>query len=249
VRDAVLEYCPEKTYSEEWDWDGLKARLFDLLGTDPRLNRFDREGANPYEIAETVAEDALTRYREREQELGEERLRELERQVMLRVIDARWMEHLLEMDYLKSGIGLRAVGQRDPLVEYKNEAYNMFQGLVGAINEDFIRIIMRIQVVQEQQPAPTAQVSDVNYTAPTESSIFAGGVRDAAAKQAAVDQATMTSAGASTAQSKAAEAHRSGGKVKTVVKDKDDPFANVGRNDPCPCGSGKKYKKCHGAVA
>jgi preprotein translocase subunit SecA len=248
VKAAVLEHCPEKTYSEEWDWDGLKARLVDMLGADPRLGRFDREDANPYEIAEMVAEDALARYAAREQELGEERLRELERQVMLRVIDARWMEHLLEMDYLKSGIGLRAVGQRDPLVEYKNEAYAMFGNLVEAINEDFIRIIMRIQVVQEQ-PAPAEQVRDVNYTAPTEASIFAGGARSTASRQqeTAGAQAVAT---APTAQAVAAESHRAGAgqKARTVVKDKDDPFANAGRNDPCPCGSGKKYKKCHGAV-
>ncbi|GAB4280843.1 MAG: preprotein translocase subunit SecA [Coriobacteriia bacterium] len=245
IEDIVLEYCPERTYSEEWDWDGLRARLVELLGIDPRLDRFDREGANPYEILDGVHELAMEHYRGREQALGPERMRELERQVMLRVIDARWMEHLLEMDYLKAGIGLRAVGQRDPLVEYKNEAYNMFAGLVAAINEDFVRIIMRIQVVKEE-PAPAQDVRDVSYTAPTESTIFAGGARDVAAKQSASAAAVAT---APTAQAVAAESHRAGAgaKPKTVVKDKNDPYANVGRNDPCPCGSGKKYKKCHGS--
>ena len=100
---------------------------------------------------------------------------------MLRIIDARWMDHLQEMDYLKEGIGLRAMGQRDPLVEYKNEAYDMFAELVQAVNEDFLRTIMHIQVVVEPEPELAPLLRNVNYSAPTESSIFAGAVEAAAA--------------------------------------------------------------------
>jgi len=234
VSFVVADACPEKVYPEEWDWDGLNARLFDLLGFDVRVARFRSDDANPYEIADALTEEALERYSVKEGELGAERLRELERQVMLRVIDARWKEHLLEMDYLKSGIGLRAMGQRDPLVEYKSEAFEMFGALVDAINEDFIKIIMRIQLVREEAPAAP---KDVSYSAPTEATIFSGPDRGVARSAAS---ATPTEG------DRVAAAHRTGPKVKTVVKDKDDPFANVGRNDPCPCGSGKKYKKCCG---
>ena len=134
----------------------------------------------------------------------------------------------------------------DPEQEYIRK--EKMQRLVEAINEDFVRIIMRIQVVREQETPAVPR--DVAYVAPTEASIFAGGARDVAANQAAAERAASAQAVASssTDQADAAEAHRTGGKARTVVKDKDDPYANVGRNDPCPCGSGKKYKKCHGAA-
>jgi len=144
------------------------------------------------------------------------------------------------MDYLKEGIGLRAMGQRDPIVEYKNEAYDMFAELVQAVNEDFLRTLMHIQFVVEPEPEPSPLLRNVNYSAPTESSIFAGAVEAAAAAGVG---------GPSPDQIAAAAAAAGGGKAQPVVKDKEDPWANVGRNDPCPCGSGKKYKKCHGANA
>ncbi len=238
IATAVLDLCPEKVYAEEWDWDGLGMWFRDLTGLEGVVEE-QRAGAdNPHELADALAERALEKYTEKETALGADSLRELERQVMLRIIDTRWMEHLLEMDYLKDGIGLRAMGQRDPLIEYKSEAYNMFGDLVGSINEDFLRTIMRIQVVRE--PAPEPQIKDVSYTAPSESTIFKGAV-DAAAHAGP--------AGPSPDQIAAASAAAGGGKAATVTKDTSDPFANVGRNDPCPCGSGKKYKKCHGASA
>jgi len=149
------------------------------------------------------------------------------------------MDHLLEMDYLREGIGLRAMGQRDPLVEYKGEAYEMFSLLVSTINQDFLRTILHIEVVQETAPAAPLR-SAVSYSAPNEQSIF-GGVAEAAAVAGV--------SGVSPEQMAAASANAGGAKAATVVKDKADPWANVGRNDMCPCGSGKKYKKCHGANA
>ena len=239
ISAVVLDYCPEKVYSEEWDWDGLAMWYRDLTGLEGVVESQRESGDNPHELADHLVERALEKYAEKEQALGADPLRELERQVMLRIIDTRWMEHLLEMDYLKDGIGLRAMGQRDPLVEYKAEAYNMFGELVAGINEDFLRTIMRIQVVRE--PAPVEpEVRDVSYTAPSESTIFKGAV-DAAAKAGP--------AGPTPDQIAAASAAAGGGKAATVTKDKEDPFANVSRNDPCPCGSGKKFKKCHGASA
>ncbi len=240
ITEGVLEYCPEKVYAEEWDWDGLSMWYRDLTGLEGVVEAAKGGSDNPHELADELAQSAQAKYDEKEEALGADALRNLERQVMLRVIDTRWMEHLLEMDYLKDGIGLRAMGQRDPLVEYKAEAYDMFGGLVATINEDFLRTIMRIQVVREQAAEQPA-VKDVAYSAPTEASIFKGAV-DAAAKAGP--------AGPSPDQIAAASAAAGGsGKAATVVKDKEDPYANVGRNDPCPCGSGKKYKKCHGANA
>ena len=155
---------------------------------------------------------------------------------MLRVIDTRWMDHLLEMDYLREGIGLRAMGQRDPLVEYKTEAYEMFSLLVQTINEDFLRTIFHIEVVEET-PATVPQRKPVSYSAPNEQSIFGSAASAAAAAGVeGVSPEQMASASAAVG---------GGGKAAPIVKDKTYPWANVGRNDPCPCGSGKKYKKCH----
>jgi len=195
---------------------------------------------NPHELADALIGRALELYSAKEETLGPDNLRELERQVMLRVIDTRWMDHLQEMDYLKEGIGLRAMGQRDPIVEYKTEAFEMFGGLVQAINEDFLRTIMHVEVVFEPQTEMAASLTNASYSAPTESSIFAGAV-------AAADQFGV--GGPSQEQIASASAAAGGAKAATVVKDVNDPWANVGRNDPCPCGSGLKYKKCHGASA
>jgi preprotein translocase subunit SecA len=242
VSDGVLQFCSEEAYSEEWDWDGLAAWYHTLTGLDGVQSH---KGAvdNPYELADTLAEQALESYSAREQEIGDERLRALERQVMLRVIDSKWMEHLQEMDYLKEGIGLRAMGQRDPLVEYKSEAYEMFSHLVAGINEDFIRTVMHIQVVPQQPPPEEEAPKGVSYSAPSEQSIFTGAVE--AASQAGVSGPSPEAIEAAGRAAGGTERRA----TATVVKDKDDPYADVGRNDPCPCGSGKKYKKCHGASA
>jgi preprotein translocase subunit SecA len=199
-----------------------------------------REDAeNPHTLAIELSEKALERYNAKETELGPDNLRELERQVMLRVIDTRWMDHLLEMDYLQEGIGLRAMGQRDPLVEYKQEAYDMFGGLVAQIEEDFLRTILHIQVVLEPARIPTPMEA-VRYSAPSEQSIFSGAAATAAAT--GID-------GPSPEAIAQASAAVGGGLTAPVVIDKADPYATCGRNDPCPCGSGKKFKKCHGAAA
>jgi preprotein translocase subunit SecA len=142
------------------------------------------------------------------------------------------------MDYLKEGIGLRAMGQRDPLVEYKAEAYEMFIGLVQAINEDFLRTIMHIEVVMEDAPQVAPSLSGASYSGPAEDAGFSSAI-------AAADQFGL--GGPSQDQIAAASAAAGGSaKAATVVKDTSDPYATIGRNDPCPCGSGKKFKKCHG---
>ncbi|PKQ37462.1 MAG: preprotein translocase subunit SecA [Actinobacteria bacterium HGW-Actinobacteria-1] len=235
----VKEYCPEKAYSEEWDWDTLAEDLKSLTGLDLVTPELKSKVETPFELADDLTEAALAAYGTKETELGSENLRELERQVMLRVIDTRWMNHLLEMDYLREGIGLRAMGQRDPLVEYKSEAYEMFRFLVDEVNHDFLRTIMHIQVVQDT-PAPEILAQPVSYSAPSEQSIFSGAMQQAAASVEGPSEDAI---------SQAAAVAGKGGPGRTVEKDKGDPFANVGRNDPCPCGSGRKYKHCHGASA
>ncbi len=248
VAGIVAETCPEKSYSEEWDWDNLAEQLHEITGA-ALVDAEAKAVENPFELADLLSAKVLKLYEDKEATFGEQQVRALERYVMLRVIDARWMNHLLEMDYLRDGIGLRAIGQRDPLVEYKAEAYEAFKFLVDEINRDFLRTIMHIQVAE--QPAPAApEVTRVTYSAPTESTIFGGAREQAAAGMQAASAAVGGGASEAMAQAAAANARKPAAPgAATVVKDKSDPYANVGRNEPCPCGSGKKYKYCHGANA
>ena len=245
IRDAVEavveENCPDKTPSDDWDLKAVDVWVANMTGrSDFSAEAADHED-DPVLLADAVVEHLETVFSEKAEQLGEPIVKMLESQVMLRIIDTRWMAHLSEMDYLKAGIGLRAFGQRDPLVEYKNEAYNAFQSLTASMYEDYLRTLLRLQVaVKQEQPALAEEKSPldgkVSYSSP-EQALEQTGV--AAARAQAPAQAS--NAGADQTPPKPAPA-----KPQTYVKDKDDPFANVGRNDPCPCGSGLKFKKCHG---
>ena len=237
VEDAVLEYCPGHDVYEDWDIEGLNNWFKELTGIEFDLDELDHQ-EETNRMVEVVSEKVLSIYEDKKDQIPPDIFDQVQNQVMLRVIDTRWMSHLSEMDYLRAGIGLRAVGQRDPLVEYKEEAYSAFSALVAAIYEDFIRTILRLQInvnlEQPEQSEDQETLSSVSYSAPDEN------IPDATRRVAnATGVASQTTSSASMGNAQPAP--------RTVVKDKDDPYANVGRNDPCPCGSGKKYKKCHGA--
>ena len=160
-------------------------------------------------------------------------MRQVERQVMLRIIDQRWREHLEEMDYLQEGINLRAMGQKDPLVEWQREGFQMFGAMMAGIAKDFVRYVMNVQVTQPDEPQLTPKVLNMQQTS-SESSNESG---FASARAAAV--AEESGAPAPTAAPPPAA------KQQTVVK---DAFEKTPRNAPCPCGSGSKFKNCHGAA-
>ena len=237
VEDAVYEYCPSHDVYEDWDMEGLNNWFKELTGIEFDLDGLDHQ-EDTTRMIDVVSEKVLGIYEDKKGQIPEDVFDQVQNQVMLRVIDTRWMSHLSEMDYLRAGIGLRAVGQRDPLVEYKEEAYSAFSALVAAIYEDFIRTILRLQInvnlEQPEQAEDQETLNSVSYSAPDEN------IPDATRRVAgSAGVASQTTASASMGNAQPAP--------RTVVKDKDDPYANVGRNDPCPCGSGKKYKKCHGA--
>ena len=237
VEDAVYEYCPSHDVYEDWDMEGLNNWFKELTGIEFDLDELDHQEETTRMI-DVVSEKVLGIYEDKKGQIPEDVFDQVQNQVMLRVIDTRWMSHLSEMDYLRAGIGLRAVGQRDPLVEYKEEAYSAFSALVAAIYEDFIRTILRLQInvnlEQPEQAEDQETLNSVSYSAPDEN------IPDTTRRVAGpAGVASQTTASASMGNAQPAP--------RTVVKDKDDPYANVGRNDPCPCGSGKKYKKCHGA--
>jgi preprotein translocase subunit SecA len=185
----------------------------------------------------------LAAYKRREEELGEELMRYLERQILLQIIDSRWREHLYEMDYLREGIHLRGFAQIDPLVAYKNEGFTMFRELMNSIWEEFARIIFHVEVNVEPadfEPEPEAAAQELQYAG--------GGPEQPSAIQEAAGAAA---AGLAAAEAPIAAVDGGGGdgisqgeNPTTVIKDDRE---KIGRNDPCWCGSGKKYKKCHGA--
>jgi preprotein translocase subunit SecA len=208
VRETVAAHVSAEAFSEEWDLDSLLTALQALYPARLSKDQLE-EMVSAAEIEEQAVEEALEAYEQKEQSLGpnertgEPILRELERMVMLSLVDTKWREHLYEMDYLQEGIGLRAYGQRDPLVEYQREAFTMFQEMKDAIQEEFVRYIYRVELVRQDEPARPR---------PQRVTLSGGeGGQQGAAPQATGDKTP--------------------------------------RNAPCPCGSGKKYKKCHGMSA
>ena len=241
VEAVVEENCPAKSPSDDWDMKAVDSWVANMTGrSDFHATEVDHDD-DPENLADAIDKHLDAVYEEKEKELGEPVIRMLESQVMLRIIDTRWMAHLQEMDYLKAGIGLRAFAQRDPLVEYKNEAYNAFRNLTASMYEDYLRTLLRLQIASQQaQPnmPPERNPLDgrVSYSSPEKTLENGGGVAE-------MRRAAQARAAAAAGQAPAKPAPA---KPQTYVKDKEDPFANVGRNDPCPCGSGLKFKKCHG---
>ena len=232
--DALISTHCASAADDEWDLDGLNTELTLYVPNDITDEQL-AACRDTDEIYDLVMADATAHYERREQELGEEVLRQVERQVMLRIIDQRWREHLEEMDYLQGGINLRAMGQKDPLTEWQREGFELFGGMMTGIAQDFVKYVMNVQVVQNQAPAldedaPAVQNLQTSSSDDVEVSGFDQAARAAVAEGELAPDAV---APAPTA------------KQQTVVK---DAFDKTPRNAPCPCGSGKKFKQCHGAA-
>jgi preprotein translocase subunit SecA len=236
-------------FPEEWNLDALWTALKTLYPVGVRLDALEqeaggREGLDRELLVERLRADAHRAYDEREARFGDEVMRELERRVLLSVLDRKWREHLYEMDYLREGIGLRAYSQRDPLVEYQREGFDMFNTMMDGIKEESVAFLFNLEVQVEEEPdeqeveeaEELAHLFDTGGRAPAlqAPAIHAKGLEP---RQPPADL-TYT-APSETGDTEVRHDH---GAVKV-----DDEFATVGRNDLCPCGSGKKYKKCHGA--
>ena len=230
--------CEEFCYgdADEWDLEGLEKWLTELTGkTD--LPEFT-EDTKFEQLEEDVTAFVQKTFDEKTQKLGEEVMRELAAQVMLRVIDTRWMAYLQEMDYLKTGIGLRGFGQRDPLVEYKTEAYEAFTLLVNTMYEDFLRTILRLELVNRPRQNTEAEAFQNAH--------YSGGEETDGDQKALKQGKSMLKNAAAIGKSPQGTGV-SQSSISTYRKSDDpNPYVNVGRNDPCPCGSGKKFKNCHG---
>ena len=204
IESEMDQYANAKLYPEEWTLDGLIEDAEKIYAPEGKLKKEELEAMSRDELEETLRKTAHEAYAAREQLFGEENMRELEKVVMLRVVDNHWMEHLDRMDMLREGINLRAYGQRNPLVEYKIEALDMFEAMEAAIQTDIAKLMYRVSIVTQEQQ----QLQDRLQTA-----------------------------------------HASHGDESDAAEAKKKPARNkndIGRNDPCPCGSGKKYKNCCG---
>ena len=237
VEAIVQEYTAEE-FPEEWDIGGLVQAVNDAFGTDITVEelREDMPDLSREALVDDFRETAQEEYREREEAWGEEIARQVERYVILQVVDARWREHLENMDYLREGVHLRAMAQKDPLVEYRHEGHLMFEQLGGQIREEVVSLLFHAEVQQEdaralQEMQETGWDGDGDFAYQHESLAGADAIAAAGAGSAVTAGAI---GGGATA-------------VATPQQRVASEWDKVGRNDPCPCGSGKKYKKCHGA--
>ena len=228
VDSLIAAYCVSEA-DDEWDLDGLTRDLATYWPTTVAVSLLEQASSTD-NIYDLVMADAAVFYKQREEQLGETVMREIERQVMLRIIDQRWREHLEEMDYLQEGINLRAMGQKDPLTEWQREGYDMFGSLMKGIAQDFVKYVMHVEVVSDDAAGTTVQNIRQTSSDDDTSSGF-----DVAAASAIADGELPPEAAPVRAVSNT-----------PVVKSE---FDKTPRNAPCPCGSGKKFKVCHGKTA
>jgi preprotein translocase subunit SecA len=222
--------CGQDVDPEDWDVETLKRSVGDLAGlTTETLDGLDLDDKSPDEMGDQLWAAVKSHYEEKEQTIETEILRRVERDVMLQIVDTQWKDHLYSLDHLKEGIGLRGYAQKDPLVEYKRESFELFQAMKERIDTEMVRYLWRLR--------PVLQGED-------------GASRPPARRRAPVTLndpgAGAAAFGGAPAAGRRPQPARTGGDdaaVRTVRRDN----PKVGRNDPCPCGSGKKYKKCHGA--
>jgi preprotein translocase subunit SecA len=224
--DLANNYVGDSQYIDDWDWAGLNAEIQLIFLLPPLFQNLDEvpTAFTKQDLADMLREKAIEIYKRRERLMGEREMRRLERLASLQVIDLSWREHLYEMDSIKEGIGLRAYGQKDPLIEYKSEGFRAFTEMLARVNEGVIGLVFKAQLRDEsrftarQRPAP-ARMSEVHDSA------------DGMGFRAVTSSESAEPGG---------QPEKPGKKMPVVVGDK------IGRNDPCPCGSGKKYKKCCG---
>jgi len=233
VETLVATHCPEKTEPSEWTLSELVKDVLAYFDIDLHARGLKLDEMTEAEISEEVWTMAEAKYLEKEARLGPELLRMLERDVLLRYVDLAWKDHLLALDHLKEGIGLRGYGQRDPLQEYKKESYELFQALKERVEDTAVKTLFRMEPVSEQQLEEERQRRE--RSAPAQRLVFS-------APQGVTG--SPTAAG----PSPGAPAGPPGRPGPPPAPQPIRVEEKTGRNDPCPCGSGKKYKKCHGAT-
>ena len=248
VDSVVSANCPGSEDPEDWNLEGLLSELRQYVPVQATKEQLV-ELADSNQIYEHVAAEAIGYYEEREQTMpapeggsGEDTMRALEREVMLQLIDQKWREHLSEMDYLREGINLRAMGQQDPLVAWQRDGYEMFGQLMSSIDDDYVKIVMHAQVqVLTQGETDEQTLAGAEYRAAVDPVQGTSGIERALAAGPAPGEEIIL-------PGEPAAADRAQGADNTIARPvvHDSEWDRAGRNDPCPCGSGKKFKFCHG---
>ena len=240
LREETLQALAEATneligthcgsdYSDDWDIEALLGDTATYWPVELTVEDLT-EAASQDGLYDLLMADAVSHYEGREAEFGADTFRQIERQIMLRIIDAKWRDHLKEMDYLQEGINLRALGQKDPLTEWQREGFDMFGSLMEAVSKEYVQYVMHVQAVKEEQPRLQPQRFD--YSAPDDPSSGPNPVPAVVAAESAHEAAAV-------------QADDDAAPQQPVVKSEWD---KTPRNAPCPCGSGKKFKVCHGAA-
>ncbi|WP_114422233.1 preprotein translocase subunit SecA [Nocardioides houyundeii] len=254
VDDVIAGYVTGATadYAEGWDLDALETALKQLYPMSFTLESLEAEAGGRGNLTReslvtSLQKDAQAAYDRREDEIGAEAMRELERRVVLSVLDRKWREHLYEMDYLREGIYLRAYSQRDPLVEYQREGFDMFAAMMEGIKEESVGFLFNLTVEVEEEDEQPAEVAAGDTVDEVEDPASGIDLAAAAAHAPQVRAKGLDKPSRPTQLTYSAPAEDGDVEVKAEENKPEDPFAGTGRNADCPCGSGKKFKKCHGA--
>jgi preprotein translocase subunit SecA len=249
ARELVDTYCPREQHPGQWNTAQLLAEVNSQFGIDAKAMGADPAALNHDELAEALAEAVKTRYAEKEKQFSPDLLRWLERRIILDVVDTQWKDHLLSLDHLKEGIGLRGYGQKDPLVEFKKEAFILFEDMMARIDNETVRYLYHVQIQQGEAPPSASREPQPEPPRHRPPSAVAAAASAAARAEEPPAQRLPDFA---RALEKRQERQQKDLQFQTGAAQAEAPNpvragAKVGRNDPCPCGSGKKYKKCHGA--
>ncbi len=247
--ERMVEEYTEGDFLDDWDVEGLLRRMQEILPDSSVIDEIDPSTADREELIHTLQTEASAQYERREEELGDELMRALERFLLLQIIDQRWKEHLYDMDYLREGIHLRGFAQIEPLVAYKNEAFELFRDLMNTIWGDFAQMVFHVQVTpmdENGQPIAPPQPGPVSRPSASSSSSTGGGGRVTYSGGGAPAGALAMAAAAGGAGVAEGYAEEELEPLPHIEQRRVDETEQIGRNDPCWCGSGKKFKKCHG---
>jgi preprotein translocase subunit SecA len=247
IEDIVDDNIPEKAYAEEWDTEGLTEDSQRLLGLELPITEWAaEEGIADEEIRERITEASDRQMAAKVAKYGAEIWRMAEKSLLLQILDQTWKDHLLTLDHLRQGIGLRAYAQRDPLNEYKQEAFSMFESMLSGLREQVTQLLTHIELRLNEAEQEAPDERPPQETVETRQDPAFAGIAPADRERA---EALPPPPAMSEEEITAAEAKL--GTLRHAEFDEDDPttWSRTGRNAPCPCGSGKKYKQCHGKLA
>ena len=224
VDDLVDQYLPPKTYADQWDAEGLQAAVQDQLAVDAKVADWAEEDGVDQEVMRERLYDATDKLMaEKADAFGADQMRQIEKQVLLQTIDAKWREHLLTLEHLRSVVGFRGYAQRDPLNEYKTEGFQLFETMLDSLRAEVTKKLAQIRPLSEEER------------------------REMIEKLMAQQKAQQQAVAAAQPQPVTEPVAAADGAAPGFVEDDPATWGNPGRNDPCPCGSGKKFKHCHGA--